>query len=51
MKRSILLMSSVERWRRFGPDVETAANDFGEVAYERAACFAWCLALGDLAAR
>jgi hypothetical protein len=42
-------MSSVERWGCFRPGVEAAVDDVGEVAFERAARFAWCLALGDLA--
>ena len=42
-------MSSVERWCGFGPGVEAAVDDVGEVAFEGAACFAWCLAFGDLA--
>src|SRR5262245_50268637 len=42
-------MSSVECWCGFGPGVEAAVDDFGEVAFQRSSCFAWCLALGDLA--
>src|SRR5262245_48441626 len=42
-------MSSVECWCGFGPGVEAAVDDVGEVAFERSACFAWCLGLGDLA--
>ena len=42
-------MSRVERWCGFGPGVEAAVDDVGEVAFERSACFAWRLAFGDLA--
>src|SRR5262245_31742366 len=42
-------MSSVECWRRFGPRVEAAVDDVGEVALERAACLAWRLPFGDFA--
>ena len=42
-------MSSVECWRGFGPGEEAAVDDVGEVSFERAAGFAWCLALRDLA--
>jgi hypothetical protein len=41
-------MSSVERWGYFCPGVEAAVDDVGEVAFNRAARFARCLALGDL---
>src|SRR5262245_14982320 len=42
-------MSSVEGWRAFGPGVEAAVDDVGEVSFERSPCFAWCLAFCDLA--
>src|SRR6266508_4452560 len=42
-------MSSVERWRGFGPGVEAAVDDVGEVSFQRASSFAWCLPFGDLA--
>ena len=42
-------MSRVECWCGFGPGVEAAVDDVGEVAFEGAAGFAWCLAFGDLA--
>ena len=42
-------MSSVECWCGFCPGVEASVDDVGEVAFERAACFARGLAFGDLA--
>src|SRR6266508_6811040 len=42
-------MSSVEPWRGFGPGVEAAVDDVGEVSFERASSFALCLPFGDLA--
>jgi hypothetical protein len=42
-------MSSVECWCGFGPGVEAAVDDVGEVSFERSACFAGCFAFGDFA--
>jgi len=42
-------MSSVERWGCFGPGVEAAVDDVGEVSFQRAPRFPWCFAFGDLA--
>jgi len=43
-------MSSYSRCERvFGPGVEAAVDDVGEVALERASGFARCLAPGDFA--
>src|SRR3954447_22580564 len=42
-------MSRVECWCGFGPGVEAAVDDVGEVAFEGASCFAWCLAFGGFA--
>src|SRR4051794_41193646 len=48
MKRSILLCQEIHGGRRVGPGVEASVDDVGEVAFERAAGFAGCLAFVEL---
>jgi hypothetical protein len=49
MKRSILLCQEIHRGGVFGPGVEAAVEDVGEVALEGSAGFSCCLSFGDLA--
>ena len=50
MKRSILLCQEILRWERFfGPGVEPAVEDVGEVAFEGSSGFARGFAFGDFA--
>ena len=46
---SILLCQEIHGWGVVGPGEEAAVDDVGEVAFERAAGFAWGLAFADLA--
>ena len=49
MKRSILLCQGIHGWGVVGPGVEVSVEDVGEVAFEGAAGFSWCLAFGRFA--